>query len=85
MTRYSFKIPCKACETDLQVRFEARKKLKFMLIPMICPTCESTLEIRIAAGLLRRQANVKCTLIKHTDKLLKILDDRRMIAENHAV
>ena len=74
MKRYRTKILCRGCKGEQDMSFDARSKFEPIRSEIECTLCGSTLEVWVKQGMLKRQLLTKCNLLKHTQKLLDILD-----------
>lgn len=80
MKLYTLKVLCRGCQAEIPTNFQARKSFCEVFYEAVCPECESQLEIQVAQGLMKKQILTRVRMVKHTEKLLGILESRRASA-----
>ena len=77
MKRYTIQVLCKGCQHPIHLGFVAPKAFCERSFEAICDECESEIRIEIKQGDMKKQLLARCQMVKHTDKLLKLLKERR--------
>lgn len=73
MKRYTVKVLCKGCQNEITLGFIAPKAFCDRAFDATCSKCLSQLKIEIRQGQMKKQLMTRVQMVKHTDKLLKIL------------
>lgn len=76
MKRYKLIVPCKGCQNEIAVSFDAPKAFGDRSFPATCDGCESEIQVEVKQGLMKKHLLARCQMIKHSEKLMKILEAR---------
>lgn len=83
MKEYTIAVECKGCQEKHTVKFTARPHFDPLYLPLECKHCLSELGICVKRGFFNRQVQAKVSLLKHTEKLLDIIKERRSSAQDN--